>query len=167
MMHCHGMHLKEEFFTLEIYMTCIIWIVQTTVLKHYFHVSAYTTSNHLAACLTQKSMQNFKPNPSFNSRGIDCFCSVSHDWGETVICGDIEKLGNVGHIWREKENQLSLWNKIKVIDKKEWWRVRWFKEAAHMLGNNILLSRPSIEFNSICELHWSTTNLLPAFFQLS
>ena len=38
---------------------------------------------------------------------------------------------------------------VKIIDGEEHWRIRYFKESAHMLGNSDLLSRPSIEMNTI------------------
>ena len=38
-----------------------------------------------------------------------------------------------------------------MIDRAEHWRIRRLKESAHMLGYNDLLSRPSIELNTIWE----------------
>ena len=46
-------------------------------------------------------------------------------------------------------NHLSLWDEVEIIDREEHWRIRRFKESAHMLGYNYLLSRPSIEMNTI------------------
>ncbi len=56
-------------------------------------------------------------------------------------------------IWKEKEkgNHLSLWDEVEIIDRTEHWRIRRLKESAHMLGYNDLLSRPSIEMNTIWE----------------
>ena len=42
--------------------------------------------------------------------------------------------------------------KVEIIDGAEHWRIRRLKESAHMLGYNDLLSRPSIEMNTIWEL---------------
>ena len=44
-----------------------------------------------------------------------------------------------------------LWDKVEIIDKVEHWRIRRLEESAHMLGYNDLLSRPSIELNTIWE----------------
>ena len=48
-------------------------------------------------------------------------------------------------------NNLPLWDKDEIIDRTEHWRIRRFKESAHMLSYNDLLSRPSIELNTIWE----------------
>ena len=50
-----------------------------------------------------------------------------------------------------KENRLSLWNEFEIIDREEHWRIQRLKESVHMLGYNDLLSRPSIEMNTIWE----------------
>ena len=55
------------------------------------------------------------------------------------------------HIWKEKGNHLLLWDKVEIIDRAEHWRIRCLKESAHMLGYSDLLSRPSIELNTIWE----------------
>ena len=55
------------------------------------------------------------------------------------------------HIWKEKRNHQPLWDKVEIIDRDEHWRIRCLKESAHMLGYNDLLSRPSIEMNTIWE----------------
>ena len=54
-----------------------------------------------------------------------------------------------GHIWKEKGNHLSLWNEVEIIDREEHWRTRLLEELAHMLSYNGLLSRPSIDMNTI------------------
>ena len=46
----------------------------------------------------------------------------------------------------------ALWDKDEIIDRAEHWRIRRLKESAHMLGYNDLISRPSIESNTIWEL---------------
>ena len=48
-----------------------------------------------------------------------------------------------------KGNHLPLWDKVEIIDKVEHWRIKCLKESVHMLGYNDLLSRPSIELNTI------------------
>ena len=68
---------------------------------------------------------------------------------KAVVRGEIEKLGMANHIWKEKGNHLSLWDKVEIIDRAEYWRIRRLKESAHILGYNDLLSRPTIELNTI------------------
>ena len=51
----------------------------------------------------------------------------------------------------ERKGKLSLWDEVKVIDRDEHRRIRHLKESAHMLGYTDLLSRPSIEINTIWE----------------
>ena len=68
---------------------------------------------------------------------------------KAVVRGEIEKLGMVDHIWKEKGNNLPLWDEVEIIDRKEQWRIRRLKESAHMLGYSDQLSRPSIEMNTI------------------
>ena len=63
-----------------------------------------------------------------------------------------ENSGMADHIWKEKGNHLPLWDKVEIIDRAEYWMIRRLKESAHMLGYNDLLSRPSIELNTIWEL---------------
>ena len=70
---------------------------------------------------------------------------------EAVVRGEIEKSGMADHIWKEKGNHLPLSDKVEIIDWDEYWRIRRIKESAHMLGYNDLLSRPSIELNTIWE----------------
>ena len=70
---------------------------------------------------------------------------------KAVVRGEIEKSGMADHIWKEKGNHLPLWDKVKIINRAEHWRIRRLKESAHMLGYNDLLSRPSIELNIIWE----------------
>ena len=69
-----------------------------------------------------------------------------------VVQGEIEKLGMADHTWKEKGNHLPLWDEVEIIDRAEHWRIKCLKESAHMVGNNDLLSRPSIEVNTIWEL---------------
>ena len=69
--------------------------------------------------------------------------------GKAVVRGEIEKSGMADHIWKEKGNNLPLWDEVEIIDRAEHWRR--LKELAHMLGYNDLLSRPSIELNTIWE----------------
>ena len=68
---------------------------------------------------------------------------------KAVIWGEIEKSGMADPIKKEKGNHLPLWDEI--IDKAEHWQIRCPKESAHILGYNDLMSRPSIEMNTIWE----------------
>ena len=68
-----------------------------------------------------------------------------------VVQGEIEKSGISDHIWKEKGNHLPLWDEIEIIDSAEHWRIRRLKESPHMFGYNDLLSRPSIQMNTIWE----------------
>ena len=70
---------------------------------------------------------------------------------QAVVQGEIEKSGMADHIWKEKGEHLLLWDKVEITDRAEHWRTRRLKESAHMLGYNDLLSRPSIELNTIWE----------------
>ena len=36
------------------------------------------------------------------------------------------------HIWKEKGNHLPLWDKVKIIDMAEHWKIRRLKESAHI-----------------------------------
>ena len=64
---------------------------------------------------------------------------------------EIENSGMADHIWKEKGNDLPLWEEVQIIDRAEHWRIRRLKESAHMLGYNDLLSRPNIKMNTIWE----------------
>ena len=55
------------------------------------------------------------------------------------------------HIGKEKGYHLPLWNEVEIINREEHWRIRCLKESAHMLSYSDLLSRPSIEMNTIWE----------------
>ena len=66
---------------------------------------------------------------------------------KAIVRGEIEKLGIVDHIQKEKVNHFPLWDKVEIIDRAELWRIRRLKESAHMLDYNDLLSRPSIFVN--------------------
>ena len=52
------------------------------------------------------------------------------------------------HIWKEKGNHLPLWDKVKIIDRDELWRISHLKESAHMRGYWDLMSRESIVMNT-------------------
>ena len=71
--------------------------------------------------------------------------------GHWKVRGEIEKSCMADHIWKEKGNHLPLWDKVEIIYRAEHWRIRRLKEAAHILDYNNLLSRPSIELNTIWE----------------
>ena len=54
------------------------------------------------------------------------------------------------NIWKEKGNNYSfLWYEVKIIDREENSRIRRLKKAVYIVGHNYLLSRPSIEMNTI------------------
>ena len=55
------------------------------------------------------------------------------------------------HKWKEKGNHQLLLDEVKIINREEHWRIRHLKEAVNMLGSSDLLSRPSIEMNTIWE----------------
>ena len=70
---------------------------------------------------------------------------------KAIVRGEIEKSGMADHKWKENGNHLPLWDKVEIIDRAEHWRIRRLKESAHMLGYNNMLSRLSIELNTIWE----------------
>ena len=70
---------------------------------------------------------------------------------KAVVRGEIEKSGIADHIWKEKGSHLPLWDEVEITDRAKDWRIRRLKESAHMLGYNDLLSRPSIEMNTVWE----------------
>ena len=47
---------------------------------------------------------------------------------KAVVRDEIGKLGMADHIWKEKGNHLPLWDKVKMIDREEHWRIRCLKE---------------------------------------
>ena len=47
-------------------------------------------------------------------------------------------------LWKEKGNNLPSWDKVKIIDRDEPWRISHLKELAHMWGHSDLLSREII-----------------------
>ena len=47
---------------------------------------------------------------------------------KAVIPGEIEKSGMADHIRKEKGNHLPLWDKVKIIDRDEPWRLSHLKE---------------------------------------
>ena len=51
------------------------------------------------------------------------------------------------YIRKEKGNHLPFWDDVKIIDREELWRISCLKEAAYMLGDSELLSKPHIEMN--------------------
>ena len=51
---------------------------------------------------------------------------------KTVCRRGIEKSGMTDHLWKEKGTHLPLWDEVKIIDRKDHWRIRYFKEAACM-----------------------------------
>ena len=53
------------------------------------------------------------------------------------------------HLWIEKGNHLTLWDKVKIFDRDGRWKRRRLKKEAHVLGHVDHLSRPSMEMNTI------------------
>ena len=120
----------------------------TTLRKHLLRVKPPTEYNMTKNCIYS----------------IPCSCGKVYK-GETcrplkvrleehrkaVVRGETEKSGMADHIWNVKGNHLPLWDEVEIIDREEHWRRRRLKESAHMLGYSDLLSRPSIEMNTIWE----------------
>ena len=52
---------------------------------------------------------------------------------KAIVWSEIEKSGMADHIWKEKGNHLSLWDKVEIIYKAEHWRIRRLKKSAYML----------------------------------
>ena len=50
------------------------------------------------------------------------------EYQKAVIYGEIEKSGMADHILKEKGNYLPLWDKVKIIDRDEPWRISHLKE---------------------------------------
>ena len=69
---------------------------------------------------------------------------------KAVVRGEIKKSDMADHIWKEKGNNLPLWDKVEITDRDEYWRIRRLKESAHtsMLGYSDQLSRSSIKMNT-------------------
>ena len=114
----------------------------------------------------RRSLFRVKPSTEFNMIK-NCVYSIPYSYGKIYkgetglplkvrleehrkasVRGEIEKSGMADHIWKEKENHLPLLDEVEIIDRAEHWRIRRFKESAHMFGYNDLLSRPSIEMNT-------------------
>ena len=68
---------------------------------------------------------------------------------KAVCQGEAEKSVMADHIWNEIH--LPLWDQAKIIDRAEYWKIRCLIEVVHVLDYNDLLSRPSIEMNTIWE----------------
>ena len=121
----------------------------------------FTSSSTLRSYLPR-----VKPTTEFNMTkncvySIPCNCKIYKgvtvrplkEHRKAVVRGEIEKSGIADHIWKEKENHRPLWDKVEINDRAraEHWRIGSLKESAHMLVYNDLLSRPSIELNTIWE----------------
>ena len=74
--------------------------------------------------------------------GVACSDSVSHNRVQVFLY--ITRLED----WT---CNLQMIVSLEIIDRAEHWRIRHLKESAHILGYNYLLSRPSIEMNTIWE----------------
>ena len=58
---------------------------------------------------------------------------------------------NVSAVWRKKGDHRPLWDQAEILNKEHHWKICKLKESAHMLDHKNLLSRPSIEINTIWE----------------
>ena len=70
---------------------------------------------------------------------------------KAVVRGESEKSGMADHIWKEKGNHPPLLDKVEIIDRAEHLRIRRLKELPHVVDYSDLLSRPSIELNTMWE----------------
>ncbi len=144
---------SQHLWNFHVCSSCIkIWISSiksdSTLRRHLVRVKPPTEKNQTKNCIYS----------------IPCSCSKVYK-GETcrplkvrveehrkaVTTGETEKSGIAYHVWKEKGDHRPLWDEVKIINSEPHWKVRKLKETAHMLGHNNLLSRPSIELNTIWE----------------
>ena len=71
------------------------------------------------------------------------------EYRKALVRGEIEKSDMADHIWKKKRNHLPSRDEVEIIDRAEYWKIRRLKGSANMLGHNDLVSRPSIELNTI------------------
>ena len=69
--------------------------------------------------------------------------NLEEHW-KAEVRGEIEKSGMADHIWKEKGNHLPSCG-------EEHWMIRRLQESAHMLGYSDLLSKLSVEMNTVWE----------------
>ena len=143
---------------------CLQHRAKTIICSPYDIRTVFTSGSTL-----RRYLFRFKPPTDFNMTKY-CVYSIPCSWGKiykgktghplkvrleehrkAVVWGEIKKSGMADHIWKEKGNHLLLWVEVEIIDRTEHWRIRCLKESAHTFGYNDLLSRPSIELNTIWE----------------
>ena len=120
----------------------------STLRRYLFRVKPPTEFNMTSNCVYSIPCSCGKIYKSETGRPLKV--RLEEHW-KAVVRGVIEKSGMADHIWKKKGNYLPLCDKVEIIDRAEHWRIRRLKESAHMLGYNDLLSRPSIELNTIWE----------------
>ena len=119
-----------------------------TLRRYLFRVKSPTEFNNIKNCVYSILWNCGK----IYKGETDCPLKVRlEEHQKAVVRGKIEKLGMADHIWKEKGNHFPLWDEVEIIDRAEHSRIRHLKESAHMVGYNDLLSRPSIEMNTIWE----------------
>ena len=120
----------------------------STLQRCLFHVKPPIEFN-----MTKKCMYSIPCSCGKVSKGETCHpLKVKlEEHRKAVVQGEIEKSSMADHIWKEKGNHLHLWDEVKIIIREEHWRIRHLNESAHMLGYSNLLSRQSIEMNTIWE----------------
>lgn len=62
------------------------------------------------------------------------------------------KWGMVDPVWKQKDGCQPMWNEVKIQDQEECWIIRYLKELAHLLGQDVFLSRLSIDINTVWKL---------------
>ena len=125
-----------------------VFISGSTLRRYLFRVKPPTEFNMIKNCVYSIPCSCGKVYNGETGRPLEVRLE---EYQKAVVRGEIEKSGMADHIWKEKGNHLPLWDKLEIIDRAEHWRIRCLKESAHILGYNDLLSRPSIELNTIWE----------------
>ena len=120
----------------------------STLRRYLFQVKPPTEINMIKNCIYSIPCSCGKIYKS--ETGHPLKVRLEEHW-KAVVRGEIEKLDMADHVWKEKGHHQLLWDEVEIIGRAEHWRIRCLKESVHMLGYNDLLSRPSIELNTIWE----------------
>ena len=120
----------------------------STLLRYLFRVKSPIEFNTIKNCGPYISCSCCKVYKGKTCRSLDIRLEEHR---KAVVRGKIEKSGIADHIWKEKGNHPPLWDKVKIIDREEHWRIRRLSDSAHMLDYSDLLGRSSIEMNTISE----------------
>ena len=120
----------------------------STVRRYLFRVKPPTEFNMIGNCVYSIPCSCGKINKGETGRPLKVRLEEHR---KALVRGEIEKPGLADHKWKEKGNYLPLWDKVEIIDRAEHWRIRRLKESALMLDYKDLLSRPTIELNTIWE----------------